>query len=99
LGAATIGSWFGTGQERGIALVFTIAGLVGVAITLLALTSKYYRQLSEAYANAPDPVEQQRHQRRRKRLSARCTAERGAGCIESPALGPSCRGRRPHALQ
>jgi DHA3 family multidrug efflux protein-like MFS transporter len=36
--------------------VFTIAGLVGVAITLLALTSKYYRQLSEAYANAPDPV-------------------------------------------
>ncbi len=55
-GAALIGPWFGTGPERGIALVFTLAGLVGVVITVLAFTSKYYRQLSEAYANAPDPA-------------------------------------------
>lgn len=49
-GADAIGSWFGTGPERGIALVFTIAGALGVVITILAMRSKYYRQLSGAYA-------------------------------------------------
>ncbi len=49
-GADTIGSWFGTGPARGIALVFTIAGALGVVITILAMRSKYYRQLSGAYA-------------------------------------------------
>lgn len=58
LGAAAIGGWFGTGPARGIALVFTLAGLVGVAITLYALSSRYYRQLSEAYARAPAEPEQ-----------------------------------------
>jgi MFS transporter, DHA3 family, multidrug efflux protein len=53
-GADLIGSWFGTGPERGIALVFTLAGLVGVLITILAFNSSYYRQLSAAYANSPD---------------------------------------------
>ena len=42
-GADAIGSWFGTGPERGIALVFTLAGLVGVLVTILALRSRYYR--------------------------------------------------------
>jgi MFS transporter, DHA3 family, multidrug efflux protein len=54
LGAATIGSWFGTGPARGMALVFTIAGLIGLCVTLLAFRSKYYRQLSDAYRQAPD---------------------------------------------
>ncbi len=54
-GAAAIGDWFGRGPERGIALVFTIAGLIGVAVTVLALNSRQYRQLSAAYAEAPDP--------------------------------------------
>lgn len=53
-GARTIGSWFGTGPARGIALVFTLAGVVGVVVTILALRSKYYRQLSAAYAGGPD---------------------------------------------
>ncbi|MGV3491722.1 MAG: MFS transporter, partial [Devosia sp.] len=53
-GAATIGSWFGTGAPRGMALVFTIAGIVGVLLTMVAFNTKYYRQLSEAYAKAPD---------------------------------------------
>jgi DHA3 family multidrug efflux protein-like MFS transporter len=53
-GAATIGNWFGTGAPRGIALVFTVAGILGVVITILAFRSKYYRQLSAAYARAPD---------------------------------------------
>lgn len=49
-GAAAIGDWFGRGPERGIALVFTIAGLVGFVVTLIALNSPQYRQLSKAYA-------------------------------------------------
>ena len=53
-GADAIGSWFGTGPDRGIALVFTIAGIIGVIVTLIAMNSPQYRQLSEAYANAPD---------------------------------------------
>lgn len=53
-GAELIGGWFGVGPERGIALVFTLAGLIGVIITVIAFNSKYYRQLSEVYARAPD---------------------------------------------
>jgi DHA3 family multidrug efflux protein-like MFS transporter len=51
-GARLIGSWFGTGPARGIALVFIIAACIGLAITLLALSSKYYRNLSRSYADA-----------------------------------------------
>ena len=46
-GAAAIGSWFGTGPERGMALIFIIAGVIGLIVTLLALVSKPYRDLSE----------------------------------------------------
>ena len=53
-GADAIGSWFGTGPARGIALVFTIAGLIGVAVTIAAMNSPQYRALSKAYANTPD---------------------------------------------
>ena len=47
-GADWIGSWFGTGPERGIGLMFTIAGLTGVVVTLGALGSASYRRLSGA---------------------------------------------------
>lgn len=49
-GADAIGSWFGTGPERGLALMFTIAGLLGVAVTVLARASRSYRLLSSAAA-------------------------------------------------
>jgi MFS transporter, DHA3 family, multidrug efflux protein len=45
VGADLIGGWFGTGPQRGIALMFTLAGLIGVAVTLLARTSRSLRQL------------------------------------------------------
>jgi len=54
-GADAIGDWYGTGPERGMAIVFTIAGLIGVVVTIWAFNSRYYRQLSEAYANSPLP--------------------------------------------
>jgi DHA3 family multidrug efflux protein-like MFS transporter len=49
-GADTIGSWFGTGPERGMALIFIVAGLIGLFVTILALRSKAYRNLSARYA-------------------------------------------------
>lgn len=49
VGADVIGDWFGRGPERGIALVFTMAGLLGVLATIFALNSRSYRQLSAAY--------------------------------------------------
>lgn len=53
-GADAIGDWFGRGPERGIALVFTIAGLLGVLTTIAAFNSRYYRQLSAAYARGAE---------------------------------------------
>jgi len=47
-GVDLIGGWFGTGPDRGLALVFTLTGIIGLGVTLLAMTSKYYRQLSAA---------------------------------------------------
>lgn len=49
-GVELIGSWFGTGEGRGIALVFTLAGIIGLIVTTLALKSRSYKLLSEAYA-------------------------------------------------
>ncbi|MEV0900299.1 MFS transporter [Actinoplanes sp. NPDC049802] len=45
-GADAIGSWFGTGADRGMALVFILTGLIGVVATVLALASRPYRALS-----------------------------------------------------
>jgi DHA3 family multidrug efflux protein-like MFS transporter len=50
-GVELIGSWFGTGPGRGIALVFTITGIIGLIVTLLARNSHYYRQLSSLYSS------------------------------------------------
>lgn len=48
-GADLIGWWFGTGPDRGIALVFTLTGILGLILTLFAMNTKYYRQLSKRY--------------------------------------------------
>ena len=45
-GADWIGGWFGTGPDRGLALMFTLAGLVGVVVTLAARASKSYARLA-----------------------------------------------------
>ncbi|HJS18670.1 MAG TPA: MFS transporter [Anaerolineales bacterium] len=49
VGVELIGDWFGTGTDRGLALLFTAAGLIGLAITLLAMQSPSYRALSAIY--------------------------------------------------
>lgn len=47
LGADAIGSWFGTGKDRGIALIFTVAGLIGVLATGVASRSPWFARLSK----------------------------------------------------
>ncbi|NJS14551.1 MAG: MFS transporter [Sphingopyxis sp.] len=49
-GADAIGDWFGRGPERGIALMFVLAGLIGVLATIAAFRSNSYRQISAAHA-------------------------------------------------
>ena len=53
-GADVLGPWFGTGAERGLALVFMVTGVVGVLTTLLALRSRSYRRLSRSFAGPQD---------------------------------------------
>ncbi len=57
-GVDLIGSWFGTGTDRGLALLFTAAGLIGLVVTLLSMRSSAYRALSARYRSetpeAPD---------------------------------------------
>ena len=48
-GVHLIGGWFGTGVGRGIALVFSTAGLVGLVVTLVAMRSRSYQLLAERY--------------------------------------------------
>jgi DHA3 family multidrug efflux protein-like MFS transporter len=55
-GAETIGGWFGTGPDRGIALVFVLLGLLGLIVTILALFSRPYHLLSTRYASEPEPA-------------------------------------------
>jgi len=42
----------GAGETRGIALIFLISGVVMVAVSALAFTTKTYRHVSAAYGNA-----------------------------------------------
>ena len=51
--ADLIGPAFGTGPVRAMALIFIVAGVIGLIATLLALRSRYYRELSARYAAAP----------------------------------------------
>jgi DHA3 family multidrug efflux protein-like MFS transporter len=53
-GADAIGDWFGRGPARGMALVFTVAGMLGLIATIVAFNSGQYRRLSAAYAK-PTP--------------------------------------------
>jgi DHA3 family multidrug efflux protein-like MFS transporter len=55
-GVELIGSWFGTGPDRGIALVFVLIGLLGLGVTILAFFSRPYRQLSTRYIGEPEPA-------------------------------------------
>jgi DHA3 family multidrug efflux protein-like MFS transporter len=54
VGVDLIGDWFGTGAARGIALVFTLTGVIGLVVTLIAMNTKYYGLLSKRYTTNPE---------------------------------------------
>lgn len=56
-GVGLLGPWFGVGTDRGLALLFTVAGVIGLLITLLAMRSSAYRLLSKKYdrSELPEP--------------------------------------------
>ncbi len=49
-GSQSLGWLLGEGQARGIALVFVLAGVLGLALTLGAFLTKSYRLLSKGYS-------------------------------------------------
>jgi len=51
-GKAQLGWLLGSGEARGIALVFLLAGVIGVAVAMFAFTTKSYRLLSSFYAKS-----------------------------------------------
>jgi MFS transporter, DHA3 family, multidrug efflux protein len=55
-GVTLIGDWFGTGTNRGIALLFIVAGFIGLVVTLFAMRSPSYRILSKNYQTYSLPV-------------------------------------------
>ncbi|WP_020579186.1 MFS transporter [Actinopolymorpha alba] len=57
-GARAIGGWFGTGDDRGLALVFILAGIIGLIATILALRSRPYRRLSQRFVAGPPTTPQ-----------------------------------------
>ena len=48
-GVDLLGDWFGTGIDRGIALLFILSGVIGLIVTLMAMRTDSYRVLSENY--------------------------------------------------
>ncbi|MEA5052932.1 MAG: MFS transporter [Propionicimonas sp.] len=58
-GKAQLGWLLGPGQARGIALVFVLAGVLGLLLTLAAFLTRSYRLLSAGYARPGqnDPAE------------------------------------------
>jgi MFS transporter, DHA3 family, multidrug efflux protein len=52
-GVELFGPWFGVGMDRGIALLFTVAGVIGLIVTLVAMRSRAYFALSHRYQQQP----------------------------------------------
>ncbi|HWN07853.1 MAG TPA: MFS transporter [Pyrinomonadaceae bacterium] len=52
-GVDLIGGWYGTGIGRGIALVFSLAGVIGLITTLIAMRSRAYKLLAAGYEKSP----------------------------------------------
>lgn len=48
-GVNLIGDWFGIGAGRGIALVFMVAGIIGLIVTVIAMRLPAYKLLAKIY--------------------------------------------------
>lgn len=54
-GVALIGDWYGVGPGRGLGLVFTVAGIIGLIVTFFARRSKASKALSAKYLEQGTP--------------------------------------------
>lgn len=54
-GVDLIGSWFGTGKDRGLGLLFIVTGLIGLVITIVAMRSPAYKTLLANYTRQEEP--------------------------------------------
>lgn len=52
-GVDLIGPWFGTGPARAMALIFTLTGIIGFVVTLIAMRSRSYKLLAINYKSKP----------------------------------------------
>ncbi len=50
-GVTLIGDWFGIGADRGMALVFILAGVIGMIATYIAWRSRAFHSLSSHYSD------------------------------------------------
>lgn len=48
-GARNLGAFIGVGPSRGLAIVFMLAGLIGIIIAVIAMRSKQYKRLAHSY--------------------------------------------------
>jgi DHA3 family multidrug efflux protein-like MFS transporter len=48
-GVDLIGPWFGTGENRALALLFTLSGIIGLVVTLIAMRTRSYKLMSAIY--------------------------------------------------
>ena len=48
-GPELLGPWYGSGPDRGMALLFSLTGVIGLIVTLLALRSRAFATLSSQY--------------------------------------------------
>lgn len=48
-GTIIFGGWWGTTPDRAMALMFVLAGCIGLIITMIAFTTRSYRNLSTSY--------------------------------------------------
>lgn len=55
-GVVLIGSWFGTGDARGMALIFCIAGIIGFLVAMIARYSRPFKQLAKAFEESGKQV-------------------------------------------
>lgn len=50
--AGTALTWLGTSSDRALAIIFVITGVIGLAVTILAMFSRSYRLLTKHYAES-----------------------------------------------
>lgn len=48
-GNEIFGGWWGTTPDRAMAIIFVLAGIIGLIVTLIAFTTRSYKNLSSSY--------------------------------------------------